>query len=38
MTPLPPAAAELLKVVLMLVCIALLDVLDALVHARRIRR
>jgi hypothetical protein len=35
---LPPAAVELLKVVLVLVCIALLDAVDALVHARRIRR
>jgi len=35
---LPPAAAELLKVVLVLVCIALLDAVDALIHARKVRR
>jgi len=35
---LPPAAAELLKVVLVLVCIALLGAADALVHARRVKR
>lgn len=34
----PPAAVELLKVLLILACIALLDVLDALVHARKVKR
>jgi len=35
---LPPAALEILKVVLVLVCIALLDAVDALIHARKVRR
>jgi len=35
---LPPAALEILKVVLVLVCIALLDAVDALVHARKVKR
>jgi len=34
----PPAAVELLKVVLILCFIALLDAVDALVHARRVKR
>ena len=38
MTPLPPAALDLLRVLLLLVCIALLDAVDALIHARRVRR
>jgi len=35
---LPPAALEILKVVLVLVCIALLDAVDALIHARKVKR
>ena len=35
---LPPAALEILKVVLVLVCIALLDAVDALIHALKVRR
>ena len=35
---LPPAAADLLRVLLILVCIALLGAADLLIHARRIRR
>ena len=35
---LPPGALELLKLLLILCFIALLDAVDALIHARRIRR
>jgi len=35
---LPPAAAELLKVLLILCFIALLGAADLLAHARRVRR
>jgi hypothetical protein len=35
---LPPGAAEILKVLVILCFIALLDVLDALVHARKVKR
>jgi len=35
---LPPGAVVLLKVLLILCFIALLDAVDALIHARRVRR
>jgi len=35
---LPPAAADLLRVLLILCFIALLDAVDALIHARRVKR
>jgi len=35
---LPPGALELLKLLLILCFIALLDAVDALVHARKVKR